>query len=71
VVPEPTYPGHAEHRLVSKGGVIKFHGRELFLARALAGETVGFEEVADGLWNVLFYDVLLARYDQRAGVLVP
>ncbi len=71
VVPEATYPGYAEHRLVSTGGVVKFHGRDLFLARALAGETVALEEIDDGLWDVLFYDVLLARYNQRAGVLVP
>jgi hypothetical protein len=28
-------------------------------------EWVGFEEVDDGLWRLLFYDVELARLDER------
>jgi len=71
VPPAPEYPGHLERRLVSRSGAVKMHGRPLFLARALAGETVALDEVDDGLWSVYFYDVLLARYNQRAGVLVP
>lgn len=68
---DPEYPGHYERRRVSPAGAIAFHGRNVFLARALAGETVALEELDDGVWSVYFYDVLLARFDEPAGVLVP
>jgi transposase InsO family protein len=71
IPPEPNYPGHFERRRVSTAGSIKLRGRDLFLARALAGETVALDEVDDGLWGVYFYDVLLARFHEPAGVLVP
>lgn len=71
VAPAPDYPGHFERRRVSKHGSIKLQSRELFLARALAGETVALEELDDGVWSVYFYDVLLARFDEPAGVIVP
>ena len=35
------------------------------MSQALGGETVGLEEVADGVWSVSFYDRLLARLDER------
>ena len=37
--------------------------------RALDGAAQ--DELDDGLWSVYFYDVLLARFDEPAGVLVP
>ena len=36
-----------------------------FLSQALNGEYIGLEEVDDGLWNILYYDTLLGRYEQR------
>jgi transposase InsO family protein len=70
-IPAPEYPGHFERRRVSKGGVIKLHSRPLFLGRPLAGEIVALEEVDDGLWSLYFYDLLLARVDEPAGLVVP
>ena len=34
-------------------------------ALALVHEYVAFEEVGDGVWRLLFYDVELARLDER------
>ena len=31
----------------------------------LAHEYVGLEEVADGIWSLHYYGVLLARFDER------
>ena len=70
-VPAPEYPGHFECRRVSKAGEIKLHTRPLYVGRPLAGETVALEEVDDGLWSLYFYDVLLARVDEPAGLVVP
>ena len=61
----PEYPGHLEIRLVSNDGAFRLHSAQQFLSQALNGEYIGLEEVDDGLWNILYYDTLLGRYDQR------
>ncbi len=30
------------------------------------GEHIGLEAVRDGLWNVLYYDTLLGRFDEQS-----
>ena len=65
VLPEPEYPAHAELRQVSRCGTFKLKGHRRFLSQALAGETVAFEDVADGVWLLHFYDVELGRFDER------
>ena len=64
-LPEPEYPGHFETRWVSRCGTYKWRGRQLFVSQALGHEWIGFEEVADGVWSVWFYDRVLARLDER------
>jgi hypothetical protein len=43
----------------------------LFVATALAGEYVAFEEIDDGLWTLHFATVAVARYDERHRTLRP
>jgi hypothetical protein len=43
----------------------RFKHRHLFLSDTLLQETVGMEETDDGIWAIYFYDVLLARLDER------
>ncbi len=62
---EPGYAGHYEVRRVSTAGMFRFKQRQVFISQALAHEWIALEEVADGLWSVYFYDVLLARLDER------
>jgi transposase InsO family protein len=62
--PEPQYSGHAEVRKVSTTGEIKLKNRPLFVSAVLAGEYVGLEEIDDGVWNLLFDNVLLGRFDE-------
>jgi transposase InsO family protein len=71
VAPAPEYPGHYERRRVSHHGSIKWSGRELFVSHALNHEILALTEVDDGIWSLYFYDRMLARFDERAGVLVP
>ena len=61
----PEYPGHMEVRRVSNCGVFRMKSAQQFLSQALNGEYVGLEEVEDGLWNIVYYDTLLGRYDER------
>ncbi len=38
-----------------------------FLSNALKGQYIGLEEVDDGLWNIVYYDTLLGRLDEKSG----
>jgi transposase InsO family protein len=64
-LPAPKYAGHLEVRRVGKSGSFRWRGRFVFLTMVLSGEYVGLEEVDDGRWDIYFYDVLVARYDER------
>jgi putative transposase len=70
-LPPLDYPGHMEPRRVSSGGTISWDGTPLFVATALAGEYVAFEEIDDGIWTLHFGTVALARYDERHRTLHP
>lgn len=64
-VAPPQYPAHLEVRRVSEKGAVSLRGRFLFVSEVLAGESLGLEEVDDGVWNILFYQTLLGRIDER------
>ncbi len=51
-LPTFSYPPHFEQRLVGHNRTIRWHGRAVSASAALVGETIGFEERDDGLWNV-------------------
>lgn len=68
--PKPEYSAHSEKRRVTSSGHIRFKTRLLFLSSNLSGETVALEEIDDGVWSIYYYDVLIARMDQRNGEVV-
>ncbi len=68
--PKPEYPGHHEKRRVTSVGHIRFKNSMLFLSSNLLGETVALEEIDDGIWSIYYYDVLIARFDQRIGEVI-
>ena len=55
-------PGSSLPRTV---GVAEVHSGQIFLSQALDGEDIGLEEVQDRVWNILYYDTLLGRFDER------
>ena len=61
----PAYPAHFEVRRVSNAGCFRLHSGQIFLSQALNGEAIGLEQIQDGLWNILYYDTLLGRFDER------
>lgn len=61
----PEYPAHMEIRRVSSAGAFRLHSIQLFLSQALHDQDIGLEEVADGLWNIVYYKTLLGRIDER------
>ena len=65
------YPGHYERRRVSSSGAISWQARVLSLSTVLIGETVGFEPIDDGVWDVHFGPVRLGRFDERRHRIEP
>jgi putative transposase len=70
-LPSVEYEGHLEVRRVSSNGCISWQGEALFIATALTGEDVAFEEINDGLWTIRLGPVVLGRYDARQRVIHP
>lgn len=64
-IARPEYPPHLEVRRVSNAGTFRLNAQQPFLSQALNGETIGLEEIQDGLWSILYYDTLLGRYDEH------
>jgi hypothetical protein len=48
----------------SNAGTFRLHTKQQFLSQALNGHYIGLEQVSDGIWNILFYDTLLGRFDE-------
>lgn len=61
----PEYSGHCIVRQVRANGIVYFRDRQLFLSEVLIGEQVAFEEIDDGVWSLYFYNLLVARLDER------
>lgn len=59
----PDYPPDYEVRRPDHVGVVRWKGHKLYVASALAGENVGFNEVNNGLWEVYFGPVELGVVD--------
>jgi putative transposase len=66
-LPPPSYEGHCRIRRIRGNGILYFGDRQYFLSELLIGEDVALEEIEDGVWSIFFYDLLLARLDERAG----
>jgi hypothetical protein len=64
-LPAPASPGHDLVRRVSHAGTFRFQSRQLCMSDTLLQEDIALEETADGIWSISFYDVLLARLDER------
>jgi putative transposase len=64
-LPAPAYPGHDLVRRVSNAGTFRFQTRQLVMSDTLLQEDIALEESADGIWSISFYDVLLARLNER------
>ncbi len=52
-------------RRVRGNGILYFRDRTIFLSELLIGQDVALEEIEDGVWSIYFYDLLLARLDER------
>jgi transposase InsO family protein len=60
---EPTYPEHFVVRRVRENGVIKLHGRLVFVSELLTSESIGLEERDDDSFAVHFGSLRLGAID--------
>lgn len=51
------------------GGTTRVSGgrrrRQPFLSHALSGQDIDLEEVEGGIWNIVYYQTLLGKIDER------
>jgi transposase InsO family protein len=64
-LPALEYPAHWEVRRVSGNGGVRWYDAWVNVSHVLAEESVGFEEVEAGVWNVAFGPLVLGRFDER------
>ena len=62
---DPEYPRNFEVRKVSRNGGVRWKGEWLSVGHALIEEYVGFEQIADGVWDVHFAGLRVGRFDER------
>ena len=62
---EVVYPAEYETRYVSDGGQMRWNGAKVFVGRALIGEPLGLELVADAKWRVWFSFYELGIFDEE------
>jgi hypothetical protein len=68
-LPPLDYPAHFLVKRVTDPGTMRFEQRLVYLANALDNYQVGLEEIDDGIWSIYFDTVLLARFDERDGMI--
>lgn len=65
-LPEPEYPLHDDVLLVGSEGHIRLpRSRQVFLSKALVGQSVGVREQDDGRWLVTFATLDLGTFDPQ------
>ena len=64
-LPAPEYPPHWEVRRVSRNGGVRWGDAWVNVSHVLAEESVAFEEVADGVWQVYFGPLRIGRFEER------
>lgn len=64
-LPPLHYPDYFEVRKVSGNGVMYWRNKLVYISHLLKDETVGLEEIDDGIWKVYFGPVKLGQFDER------
>ncbi len=66
----PEYPSHYEVRRVSRNGGVRWNKTWVNVGSSLIEQSVGFQEVGDGIWDCYFRTLRIGRFDERDMVLV-
>lgn len=64
-LPPIEYPAHYELRRVSNNCGIRWKKKRICVSQVLAGDYVGMEEIADGVWDMYYGPVWLGRFYEK------
>ena len=70
-VQEPEYGGAIKPKRVYPDGTFFWKGTQIFISKALGGESIGLEPIDDRYWGVHFATFCLARFDSHKLLLQP
>jgi transposase InsO family protein len=70
-VPEPEYGANMKPKRVYPDGTFFWKGTQIFISKALGGESIGLEPIDDRYWGVHFATFPLARFDSYKLILQP
>lgn len=62
-LPELDYPSYIHSYRVCDSGLIYWNSSRIYVGYQLAGERIGLEAIAEGIWQVRFGPVLLGQFD--------
>jgi transposase InsO family protein len=65
-LPPMEYPTHYEVRSVHRGGDIRWRGNPIYVSQALAGETIGLEQIDEHRWRLHYGMLPLGILDARS-----
>lgn len=63
--PEASYPNNYDVRSVRSNGEIKWKGKLVFVSEVLVGESIGLEEIGDGIVLIYFFHLPIALFDEH------
>jgi transposase InsO family protein len=64
-LPDVDYPATYYPRFIMPNGCFKWHGTEIYLSQALAGEYIGFMPIETGIWKIYYSFYPLGLFDER------
>lgn len=64
-LPEIEYPIYYETRQVRYNGLINLRNKQIYISNLLQHETIGLEEIDDGIWRVYFGPIKIGEFDER------
>lgn len=59
-----TYLDYYEKKKISPNGTIYWRNKMVYISYILRGETVGLEEIDDGIWRVYFGPIVLGKFNE-------
>lgn len=64
-LPDMEYPNYYETRQVRYNGLINLRNKQIYISNLLHHETIGLEEVDDGIWSVYFGPIKIGAFNER------
>jgi len=64
-LPDMTYPSHIDSVLADGSGIVNRRGLRIYVGHVLRHQTIGLDQVGDGVWDVIFGPIILGQVDVR------